>query len=90
MKRKLSEALLIKELKPTLNRQEKSIPLKLFNIFMNLIQYLYPLVYNHFNFVLFLVVTIVITILDFINFLMLFTVSNKHFDKDFWNVKSKY
>ena len=31
MKRKLSEALLIKELKPTLNIQEKSVPLKLFN-----------------------------------------------------------
>ena len=30
-KRKLSEALLIKQLKPTLNVQEKSIPLKLFN-----------------------------------------------------------
>ena len=31
MKRKLSEALSIKELKPTLNKQEKSLPLKLFN-----------------------------------------------------------
>ena len=31
MKRKLSEALFIKELKPTLNKQEKSLPLKLFN-----------------------------------------------------------
>ena len=30
MKRKLSEALFIKELKPTLNKQEKSVPLKLF------------------------------------------------------------
>ena len=30
MKRKLSEALFIKELKPTLNKQEKSLPLKLF------------------------------------------------------------
>ena len=31
MKRKLSEPLFIKELKPTLNKQEKSLPLKLFN-----------------------------------------------------------
>ena len=31
MKRKLSEALFIKELKPTLNKKEKSVPLKLFN-----------------------------------------------------------
>ena len=31
MKRKLSETLFIKELKPTLNIQEKSVPLKLFN-----------------------------------------------------------
>ena len=31
MQRKLSEALFIKELKPTLNKQEKSLPLKLFN-----------------------------------------------------------
>ena len=31
MKRKLPEALFIKELKPTLNKQEKSVPLKLFN-----------------------------------------------------------
>ena len=31
MKRKLSEALFIKELNPTLNKQEKSVPLKLFN-----------------------------------------------------------
>ena len=31
MKRKLSEALLIKELKPTLNKQGKSLPLKLFD-----------------------------------------------------------
>ena len=31
MKRKLSEALLMKELKPILNKQEKSLPLKLFN-----------------------------------------------------------
>ena len=30
MKRKLSEALFIKELKPTLNKQEKSLLLKLF------------------------------------------------------------
>ena len=30
-KRKIAEALLIKELKPTLNKQDKSIPLKLFN-----------------------------------------------------------
>ena len=30
MQRKLSEALFIKELKPTLNKQEKSLPLKLF------------------------------------------------------------
>ena len=30
-KKKLSEALFIKELKPTLNKQEKSVPLKLFN-----------------------------------------------------------
>ena len=30
-KRTLSEALLIKELKPTLNKQEKSVSLKLFN-----------------------------------------------------------
>ena len=28
---KIAEALLIKELKPTLNKQDKSIPLKLFN-----------------------------------------------------------
>ena len=28
-------------------------------------------------------------ILDFINF-NVFTVSNKYFDNDFWNVKSKY
>ena len=31
MKNKLSEALFIKELKPTPNKQEKSLPLKLFN-----------------------------------------------------------
>ena len=31
MKSNLSEALFIKELKPTLNKQEKSVPLKLFN-----------------------------------------------------------
>ena len=31
MKRKLSKALFIKELKPTLNNQEKPVPLKLFN-----------------------------------------------------------
>ena len=31
MKRKLSEALFTKELKPTLNKQEQSVPLKLFN-----------------------------------------------------------
>ena len=31
MQRKLSEALFIKELKPTLNKQEKSLPLKLFH-----------------------------------------------------------
>ena len=31
MKRKLSEALFMKELKPILNKQEKSLPLKLFN-----------------------------------------------------------
>ena len=31
MKRKLSEALFIKELKPTLNKKEKSVPLKLLN-----------------------------------------------------------
>ena len=31
MNRKLSKALLIKELKPTLNKQEKFVPLKLFN-----------------------------------------------------------
>ena len=31
MKRKFSEALIIKELKPILNKQEKSLPLKLFN-----------------------------------------------------------
>ena len=31
MKRKLSEALFIKELKPTLNKQDKLVPLKLFN-----------------------------------------------------------
>ena len=30
-KQKIAEALLIKELKPTLNKQDKSIPLKLFN-----------------------------------------------------------
>ena len=30
-KRKIAEALLFKELKPTLNKQDKSIPLKLFN-----------------------------------------------------------
>ena len=30
-KRKIAEALLIKELKPTLNKQDKPIPLKLFN-----------------------------------------------------------
>ena len=30
-KRKIAEALLIKELKPTLNKKDKSIPLKLFN-----------------------------------------------------------
>ena len=30
-KRKIAEALLIKQLKPTLNKQEKSIELKLFN-----------------------------------------------------------
>ena len=33
MKRKLSEALFIKKLKPTLNKQEKSFPLKLFNYY---------------------------------------------------------
>ena len=31
MKRKLSEALFIKELNPSLNKQENSVPLKLFN-----------------------------------------------------------
>ena len=31
MKRKLSEALFIKELKPTLNKKEKSVPFKLLN-----------------------------------------------------------
>ena len=31
MKRKLLEALFIKVLKPTLNKQEKSVPLKLYN-----------------------------------------------------------
>ena len=31
IKRKLSEALFIKKLKPTLNKQENSVPLKLFN-----------------------------------------------------------
>ena len=31
MKMKLPEALFIKELQPTLNKQEKSVPLKLFN-----------------------------------------------------------
>ena len=30
-KRKIAEALLIKEIKPTLNRQDQSIALKLFN-----------------------------------------------------------
>ena len=30
-KRKIAEALLIKELKPTLNKQDRLIPLKLFN-----------------------------------------------------------
>ena len=30
-KRKIAEAILIKELKPTLNKQDKSIPLRLFN-----------------------------------------------------------
>ena len=30
-KRKISEALLIKELRPSLNRQENSVPLQLFN-----------------------------------------------------------
>ena len=30
-KRKIPEAILIKELKPTINKQDKSIPLKLFN-----------------------------------------------------------
>ena len=39
MKRKLSEALFIKELKPTPNKKEKSLPLKLINI----IEYLYLL-----------------------------------------------
>ena len=32
-KRKLSEALWINTLRPSLNKQEKSIPLKLFNVF---------------------------------------------------------
>ena len=36
MKRKLSEALFIEELKPTLNKQERSLPLKLFNIIYEL------------------------------------------------------
>ena len=31
MKRKISEALLIKKIKPTLNKQENSVPLMLFN-----------------------------------------------------------
>ena len=31
MKKRLSAALFIKELNPTLNKQEKSVPLKLFN-----------------------------------------------------------
>ena len=31
MKKKLSEALFSRELKPTLNKQEKSLPLNLFN-----------------------------------------------------------
>ena len=49
---------------------------------MNLIEYLYLLVCNDLNFMLFLIAAI--------NFLMFFffTVSNKYFDNDFWNVKS--
>ena len=31
IKRKIDEALLINELKPSLNKQDKSFPLKLFN-----------------------------------------------------------
>ena len=46
---------------------------------MNLIEYLYPLVCNDLNFILFLTILI--------NFLMfLFTASNKYFGNNFWNV----
>ena len=40
-KRKLSEALWINTLRPSLKKQEKSIPLKLFNVFLSLILLIY-------------------------------------------------
>ena len=61
---------------------------------MNLIECLY--VYVNFiicnvNFILFLIVTIVINDFRFYQlFNAFFTVSNKYFDNDFSNVKSKY
>ena len=58
---------------------------------MNLIEYLYRLVCNDLNFILFLTVTIVINDFRFYQLFNVFlTVSNKYFDNDFWNVKSKY
>ena len=59
---------------------------------MNLIAYLYPLVCNNLNFILFLIVIIVINDFRFYQLSNSFflTVSSKYFDNDFWNVKSKY
>ena len=57
---------------------------------MNLIEYLYPLVCNNINFILFLIVTIVINDFRCSTLQCFFTVNNKYFDNDFWNVKSKY
>ena len=51
---------------------------------MNLIEYLYRLVCNDLNFILFLTVTIVINDFRFYQlFNVILTVSNKYFDNDF-------
>ena len=51
---------------------------------MNLIEYLYRLVCNDLNFILFLTVTIVINDFRFYPLFNVFlTVSNKYFDNDF-------
>ena len=59
---------------------------------MNLFESLYSLVCNDLNFILFLIVTTVINYFRFYQFFIFyfFTVSNKYFDNDFWNVNSKY